>query len=148
MRWDWGCCMWCGSMWCCCGCSSGCCWLWCWLSCCDNSASWNWLLLEGILPAIVSLADSMVILEATWGNCLSTWKHTWTVLHLHAGLQITKNVSSTTCGWGTVITNVNAVVLISLALDQNCSPGVADHVALHGADLFLSWFALLDKLGC
>jgi hypothetical protein len=46
-----------------------------------------------------------------------------------------------------IVTKINTAGLISLALNQNCTPGVANHVALHSANLLFVIFALFDKLG-
>ena len=89
----------------------------------------------------------MIIFERTWGNSSAAWEHTWTVFHLHACFQVAENVTITALSWFMCVTEIDAAGFVSLALDQNCSPSVADHVALHSANLLLALFAFFNKLG-
>ena len=90
----------------------------------------------------------MVIFISTWSNSTTAWEHTWAILHLHASLHIAENVTITALSWLMVVAEINTAGLVSLALDQNCTPSVADHVALHSANLLLALLALFNKLGC
>ena len=89
----------------------------------------------------------MIVFERTWSNSSATWEHTWTVFHLHACFHIAENVTVTALCWLVCVTEIDTACFVSLTLDQNSSPSVTNHVALHSANLLLALFAFLDELG-
>jgi hypothetical protein len=116
----------------------------CWFCWCSGFASWNWLNLELVLPAEVSLTFVMIIIQGSWGQWCTTWKHAWAILHFNTGVHVLQHVTSGALDWSLFFAQVNTFVFCLTALNKNRSPSMADHVASEWAKLLFSFWTFIN----